>query len=189
MLSLVQIRTRIKDFKNEKLHAFTGRLHKKGITANMVSALSLLLGLIAAYFVFKNSLIYAIFIVLATVLDMLDGALSKHQAQAKRSAFPGWLIDFFCDRTIFLAILISACFYYSFGNIAPTIFIFALVNALILWFRLREGYDPKSVLMFHFVEFLFIFQLFELGLVWLIISCLINCLVVGWQLLFAKLEK
>lgn len=185
MLSLIQIRTGIKSFKNEKLHAFTLRLHQKGITANMVSAISLTLGLIAAYFAFKNSLYYAIFIIPATLLDIFDGALSKHEANKKY----GWLIDFLCDRGIMFAILIAASFYYSFGNIAPTLFFFALANGLYLWFRFRENHDPKSVFMFHFVEFLFIFQLFEIGLVWLIISSLLNAVALAWQLLMAKLEK
>lgn len=185
MLSLVQIRTGIKSFKNEKLHALTFRLHQKGITANTVSAVSFLLGIIAAYFAFKNSLYYAVFIIPATLLDILDGALSKHETNKKY----GWLIDFLCDRGIMFAILIAASFYYSFGNIAPTLFFFALANGLYLWFRLREKRDPKSVFMFHFVEFLFIFQLFEIGLVWLIISSLINAVALAWQLVMAKLEK
>lgn len=185
MLSLVQIRTSIKDFKNGKLHSFTFALHKKGITANMVSALSLALGIAAAFFAFYDSLYYALLIIPATILDILDGALSKHETNKKY----GWLVDFLCDRLIMIAILIAASFYYPFGNIAPTLFIFLLVNGLILWFRIRENRDPKAVLMFHFVEFLFIFQLFEIGLTWLIISSSINLLVVGWQLLMARLES
>ncbi len=177
MLSLVEIRTRIKKFKNEKLHSFTFALHKKGITANMLSAISLLFGIAAAFFVFNNSLHYALLIIPATILDILDGALSRHETNKKY----GWLIDFLCDRTIMLCILIAACFYYSFNNIAPVIFLFLLVNALIFSFHIRKNRDPKSVIMFHFVEILLIFQLFELGLAFIAISSAINILAVGWQ--------
>ncbi|MFO7795819.1 MAG: CDP-alcohol phosphatidyltransferase family protein [Promethearchaeati archaeon] len=82
------------------------------ITANMLTALGLLTGIISAFIIFLSSflsnnfyilLIATIFLIISFFLDTLDGVVARKEGS---TAFGG-VLDLFCDRTVEIVVIIS----------------------------------------------------------------------------------
>ena len=92
-------------FRESKAGKFTkaGKFFLKlGISANMMTTISLLIGLAAVYFLFSNHLLFIVLAVIHLVADGLDGLIAK----ASKETIFGKYFDSISDRIITLAILV-----------------------------------------------------------------------------------
>lgn len=134
-------------------------LHALGVTGNMVSYLSALSGLASAIWVWHTLKISALLLLVAVLLDNLDGALARY-ASENRSA--GGLTDCFTDQIVISATTIS---YIATGIVNPvvgglylvtyqTVTIFAILRNL-LGKPYRFVLRPRIVVYSAFVLFAF----------------------------------
>ncbi|MBR9683586.1 hypothetical protein GOV03_03530 [Candidatus Woesearchaeota archaeon] len=82
-------------------------LLKLKLTANIVTSLSFILGIIAVYFLFQNHLLFIIFAIIHLIADALDGVLAR---LTKPTLF-GKYFDYLTDRLISLLVLIKIYLY------------------------------------------------------------------------------
>jgi phosphatidylglycerophosphate synthase len=94
-------------FKN--LEIFLGKIFSKfGLSPNQFTILSLFFAFFSFYFLLKIELIFAlIFYLLATILDLIDGAVARFKKmETKKGAF----LDTICDRYVEGIILLGFLF-------------------------------------------------------------------------------
>lgn len=179
MLNFYQLRTRIKDYKNRQLKPFVEFLKQKlNLSSNFLSSLNLICGVTAAFFLFEDAKIYAIFILIAISFDVLDGALAK--VEGKRDE--GWIVDVGFDRLVMLGILTKMAISQSFTLIYAIISLYIFVNFLLIYERVLL---KKKVDMVHvdvYVWLIFIFSYFKFGLFLLVISLCINFVIMLLQM-------
>ncbi len=120
--------TLIKNFRKYRSEKFGGigkRLRNIGITANILTACSLVSGLIAVYYLFNNYSLFVLFTLLHLLFDAFDGVVARI---SKATRF-GKYFDLGSDSLItLLALLKTGWFlenYYVF--IASGLFLIALV--------------------------------------------------------------
>ena len=82
-------------------------LLKLKLTANHLTGLSLILGLVATYFLFQNNILFAIFIILHLLADGLDGVLAR---LTKPTTF-GKYFDLISDQFISFLLMLKIYFY------------------------------------------------------------------------------
>ena len=108
-----------------------------GITANIMTVISLLAGLGAVYFLFENNLLFIILGILHLIADGLDGVLARLSTPTKFGEY----FDYGTDRTItFLALIKIAWF------INPYAYLVALLFLLTNIFYITA--DLKSPILF-----------------------------------------
>ena len=101
-------KTKIKNlFEKLAKKLFLGR-----ISANLLTIIGLILGLLSAFFIFLSGIllwtleliiISAIFMTLSFFFDILDGAL----ARVEEPTTFGGILDIFCDRTVEVTIILA----------------------------------------------------------------------------------
>ena len=181
MLNFYELRDKIKAYKNRKLRGFVKFLKEKNnLTSNNLSFIGLICGLISTIFLFENNQLFTIFIILAILLDILDGALAKIENKKEE----GWIVDRGIDRTLTLIILIKTAFYYNFQNIFPIIALFLLVNLFLIYQRLVLKRNVEILYFDPILYVIFIFGFYKFGLFLLVISYLIN-----FTLLLTQISK
>jgi len=104
---LEKIVYKFRDFKAGKFTKAGKFFLELGISANMMTTFSLLLGLVAIYFLFSNHLLFIILAVVHLIADGLDGLIAK----ASKETIFGKYYDSISDRIITLAILIKVALY------------------------------------------------------------------------------
>ena len=154
------------------------KLKKNHFTSNFLSVMGFVFGLISILFLFDNHLLFVIFIVLAFLLDVLDGALAKVEEKKNE----GWIIDRALDTLLILAVLLKTLFYYGFDLVFPVIAVFSLVNIFIIYQRLGLKRNVEMLHGYHFLYVFYIFTLYKIGLFVLLTSYLINFTLLLMQL-------
>jgi len=96
-----------REYRTTKFLPIGKFLYKIGITANMMSFVSLLLGLSAIYFLFQNHLVFIILGILHLIADGLDGII----ARASKSTELGKYFDLIFDRIVAFTALLKVAFY------------------------------------------------------------------------------
>ncbi|MBU0470338.1 MAG: CDP-alcohol phosphatidyltransferase family protein [Nanoarchaeota archaeon] len=94
-------------FRTKKFSGTARRLHQLGISANMMTSLSLLFGLTAIFFLFSNYVLFVLFAILHLLADGLDGLIARI---SKTSEF-GKYFDLSTDSLITFLILIKLGWY------------------------------------------------------------------------------
>jgi len=91
------------------LEPLAGIFIKLGITPNMVTALSLITGIIAAYLFFNRMFpAGAIMLLLSAVLDLTDGSVARAEGKESRfGAVIDWIVDKYVDGIVIIAIGLS----------------------------------------------------------------------------------
>ncbi len=100
----MEIIKKFRKYRSEKLSFLMQPLAKLGVTANMLTALSLLSGLLAVYFMFNNSLYFILFVLLHFLFDSFDGVL----ARITKSTSFGKYFDLAGDSLVTLLVLVKA---------------------------------------------------------------------------------
>lgn len=88
------------------------RIHKKifsqikiksGIDPNKISFASVVLSIIAAYYIFKSNIEAAVFVLFfVLVLDFLDGAIARGNEKREKDPVADWTSDRLSESVIFL---------------------------------------------------------------------------------------
>ncbi len=80
---------KVQEWKSKKLEPLGLFLSQHHLSANFLTILSLLCGLLAVYFLFVNTFLFMLFIVLHLLFDMIDGVV----ARAAKPTFLGAFLD------------------------------------------------------------------------------------------------
>lgn len=137
-------------------------ISKTGITPNILTALSFISGLISIYFLFSSRLLFAIFIILSVIFDILDGNLARYTK--KKTKFGSYLDDT-SDRFVNLLMILKYNFVFGLYWLAPVLFI------LHYWI-IKFFFKVKNVIYVRtFLAIFFIFAFYNIGM--LIISLLL----------------
>ena len=93
----------------EIVEPISRKLAERGVKPNHLTAVGLILGLLAAFFISSNKILFgALFILLSGICDLLDGALARTQNMVTK--FGGYL-DSVVDRYVDVVIFISLGIY------------------------------------------------------------------------------
>lgn len=111
----------IRKLRDELFYPLAEQLRKLSITANQLTALSFLCGLISVYFLFRIHWLFILFAFLHLFLDGLDGVLARITETTVRGKF----FDQISDRTTIWLIMLKSYFY--FGDYIILIFTFLLL--------------------------------------------------------------
>lgn len=186
MLNLYSLRARIKAYKNRKLNSIVKFLKEKNnLSSNIISLFGLICGLLAAYFIFSRHSFFVVFLLLAILFDILDGAMARIEKNKDR--LTGWIIDSVKDRIVTTAILAQIAIYGNFQYIYTIIGIFLLVSLLVHYEKLALKRNLKIIYLDQWSNAFYIFFLYELGLFILTASMIINFILMLFQLI--ELER
>ena len=94
-------------FKARKQNNIGKFFLKLGISANMMTTFSLLIGLVAVYFLFTNHLLFVILATAHIIADGLDGLIAKASKETKFGKY----FDLLTDRTITFLVLLKITLY------------------------------------------------------------------------------
>jgi phosphatidylglycerophosphate synthase len=95
-------------FRNKIFDKPADLLVKLKVSPNMITFISLLCGIAAAYFLFQNYLLFFLFGLLHLFLDGLDGVVAR---KANKQTKLGIYLDLITDRLVNLALLIKISFF------------------------------------------------------------------------------
>ena len=122
------------DYKTKKLLRLGEFLVAKGISANFITMVSLIFGLLAVYFLFENNLLFFIFILLNLIADGLDGILARLDKISNYGEFFDHIVnDGFITVLLVLKIGYHLGDYYAY--IAGGLYLFVLLNHAISKFK------------------------------------------------------
>jgi phosphatidylglycerophosphate synthase len=89
--------------RSKKWTKFADFLLKRGITANHMTFVSLICGLLAVFFLFENYFLFLLFGILHLFFDAYDGVLARLSKATKTGKY----FDFISDQTISLLAIIK----------------------------------------------------------------------------------
>ena len=175
---------------NKILEKFVKKLFLNKISANHLTILALIIGLISALFIFLSGILEweleliicaAILMTISFFLDALDGALARMDSP---TTFGG-ILDIFSDRTVEVFIIISLIStdptiliwpgVFSLGAIVLCITMFLLIGAVI---KEEDLDDAKKVIYYRhglmersetflFLQFITIFIIYRFLILWI----------------------
>ncbi len=111
----------MRKLRSELFYPLAEQLRKLSITANQLTALSFLCGLISVYFLFRIHWLFIFFALLHLFLDGLDGVLARITETTERGKF----FDHSVDRMIIFLVMLKSYFY--FGDYIILVFTFLLL--------------------------------------------------------------
>ena len=123
---------------------------KLRFTPNMISVLSLIAGLITAYFFFReNFFIGAIFLLISAVLDLVDGTVARKTGnESKFGAVFDWIVDKYVDSLVILGIGLSGVAiispYVAINGVNSYIIDFAIVALAIIGSLMNTFIKPVT---------------------------------------------
>lgn len=123
------------------IEKFVKRCLYNKISANQVTVLSLMIGLLSAFLIFLSGILIwkieliisaAILLFISFFFDVIDGAL----ARLEKSTIFGGILDIFCDRTVEVTIIISIISTDPFNLMWPGVFSLGAIVLCISMFLL-----------------------------------------------------
>ena len=96
-----------REFKEKNFLKWGRFFYDLGISANTMTTISLILGILTVYFLFSNHLLFVVFAILHLIADGLDGLIAKASQPTKF----GQYYDLITDRTIAIITLIKLGWY------------------------------------------------------------------------------
>ncbi len=130
-----------REYRHQQLAGIAQLLLRSGISAEIMTFLSLSFGILAAYFLFSRQLLFILFALLHLLADGLDGVLA---AVSERKSKWGSYLDYGADQAITLLILLKIAFlvqdYYAFIAVglfvlSQLIYLLSTLTAPILFTR------------------------------------------------------
>ncbi len=156
--------TSLKEIKDRILLPITLLLSTIGIQPYQLTALGAGLGLLAVYFIAKNTSLFFLFWAVWILMDMLDGALARH---TKRQS--NWQ-DFLGDRIVFMALMAKMFLMSGKTGIILITMLYLLVHAINFGKKQRYWIIHPDIAAFA----LFGFQKNTIAIWLAFILCLIN---------------
>ncbi|MBU0457616.1 MAG: CDP-alcohol phosphatidyltransferase family protein [Nanoarchaeota archaeon] len=99
----MKIIKRSQELRTVKLQKIGEHLIKIGINANIMTAISLMSGIISVYFLFNNYILFFLFATLHLIADGLDGVIARISEETNFGKY----FDYISDRFIAFLILIK----------------------------------------------------------------------------------
>lgn len=115
-----------REYRNKKFSNIGKFFLKMGISANLMTGISFLLGLGAVYFLFTNYWLFLILGILHLLADGLDGVIARASQETKL----GKHLDHFSDRIIELLLLIKIYLYLQDYYVLIVIALFILAQTI-----------------------------------------------------------
>ncbi len=141
---------------NQKLKNLSLKLYAFGLRANYITLFNAVIGFVAIYFLFENTLVFALLLILNSILDAVDGLFARYTNSSSKL---GDKLDHFFDIVFPFLALVKSYFYYTNGWVLALI-IFFVFEAVYLWSQKQiERWIPTKTAMIFFA-----FGLNELGL-------------------------
>ncbi len=138
----------MRKLRSELFYPLTEQLRKLSITANQLTALSFLCGLISVYFLFRIHWLFVLFALLHLFLDGLDGVLARITETTVRGKF----FDQISDRATIWLIMLKSYFY--FGDYIILIFTFLLLakDSIYLFSKMKypAWFSRTTVMIIYF---------------------------------------
>ena len=119
----MKIVEKFRDYRTKRFSGIGKYLYSLGISANLMTSVSLLLGITAVYFLFSDYLLFLIFAVLHLLADGLDGLIARI---SKTSLF-GKYFDMSTDSFITILLLIKVGFYLNYSLLFLVAGLFSLL--------------------------------------------------------------
>jgi archaetidylinositol phosphate synthase len=116
------------------LEPVAGAFSRAGITPNQISLLSLLFGILCAYFFATGMFpLGSLMLIISAVLDLVDGSVARMTSRTTRfGAVFDWIVDKYVDALVLLGIGLSGVAIISRFYPVPPMTDFALVAAAII---------------------------------------------------------
>jgi phosphatidylglycerophosphate synthase len=151
-LKTLSVLEKMRKLRSKQLRDIVKPLQRIGITANHLTLLSFLSGLVAIYFLFSNHTLFVLFGIIHLFFDSIDGVLAR---LTNITTF-GKYFDFFTDGFITIALLTKA--YLFTDDYLVIIIIFLTIATQTIYFFSHFQYPILFVrtttlilLMLHFV--------------------------------------
>ena len=100
------------ELRRKKLFNMGKLFLRFGISANLITLFSFVMGVLAIYYLFTNQFLFILFTILHLIGDGLDGVIAK---VAKKETKQGYLLDHLSDRVVALLNLLKLSFFFG-GN-------------------------------------------------------------------------
>ena len=118
-----------RDYRDKKLQPLATFLASKNVTANHVTFLAVITGILAIYNLFNNYYLFFILVIVHIFLDALDGVVARVSTPSKN----GEIYDFISDRIVGLGGLAKASWFLqdTYAYIVTGLYVIALLFHLI----------------------------------------------------------
>lgn len=141
-------------------------------TPSMVSILVLVFGIIAAVFLRYSKNLFLLFIFIAFLLDLIDGALARYQKKVSKKG--GWL-DYTSDRLVMIFVMCAVFFILLDKLSLVVILLYLVANASYLIVKKEYQilyYEPVYYLLVYFSfnwanSFALLLNLINILIVWI----------------------
>lgn len=98
---------KFREYRTKKFSKVGQALYSLGISANIMTFLSLILGLTAVYFLFSNYYLFAAFAILHLLADGIDGVIARVSRADYKYSLRGKYFDSSADSLVTLLLLIK----------------------------------------------------------------------------------
>lgn len=144
-----------RNYKSRKLGGLGRFLLKLKITANLLTALSLISGILAAYYLFQDQILFIVLALLHLLFDGLDGVVAREAG----STACGKYFDAFSDSFVQFVVLLRMAFFLNDYYVFLTTGLFLFANIIYFYSRMNVSYLPSRslsliLLMFNLPLFL-----------------------------------
>lgn len=102
---------------------------KLGISANIATTISLVLGLVSVYFLFENQALFVLFALLHLIVDGMDGVIARVSISTKFGKYYDYITD---NLIVSLLLLIKLWFYVDDYYVLIVIGLYVLYHAVYL---------------------------------------------------------
>lgn len=154
--------TKFRKLKSLIIKPIVKVLVKTGISANMLTIIGLVCGIISFFFMFNDHFWFVVFLLLQTVFDILDGDVAR--ATGKQDKF-GYFLDKTADNICALLLIIKPYFYMD-EPLALYAFVIYLGHLFLAGKSWDSFFIPGSTIM----RVLFIFKFYKIGIIFQLIQ-------------------
>ncbi len=93
---------RFREFRSRNLNKIGWFCLKLGISANIATTISLILGLVSVYFLFDNQALFVLFAILHLIADGMDGVIARVSMTTKFGKYYDYITDNLVVSMLFL---------------------------------------------------------------------------------------
>jgi len=163
---------KFKHKKDQFIHPIILALDKMGFTADRATLLSVIFGLAAVYFLFKNDYLFIGLIFRHFLFDSLDGSLARYQKKPYEPK--GIWFDFMADRIVIFALLIKASTFDHFYLWSLGLYFILQLIFIVFFLRKKAEYIKEVYIIDALIIGAFIIKVSWLVPVLIVITYLMN---------------
>lgn len=162
---------RLKERKDKALLPITRFLANNGIKPYQLTIIGMGFGLLAVYFIAKNTSLFALFFVIWVLMDILDGTLARHTKMIS-----SWQ-DFLGDKIIFVILIAKMFLISGKAMVAIVPMLYLLVHLLYIKIKRENRHWIAHPYVVSFA--LLGFQQYNLAIWWIAILFGVNFIILS----------